>query len=73
MLRRRQSIGEDDMTIEDRFNEQEICIFRYRRLEREVTDPLALCLLHGIIEELEADLQQSREHQAHLTITNTAP
>lgn len=36
--------------------EQEFRIARYRYLEREVTDPLAACLLHGIIEELEAEL-----------------
>jgi hypothetical protein len=35
------------MNNEQRFTEHEIEIARYRRLEREVTDPLALCLLHG--------------------------
>lgn len=33
-------------------------IARYRLLEREVTDPLAAGLIHTIILELEADLQQ---------------
>lgn len=41
--------------------EQEVRIARYRLLEREVTDPLAACLLHDIILELEADLQKDRE------------
>ncbi len=40
--------------------EQQIQIARYRRLEREVTDPLAAHLLHAIIEELEADLRAGR-------------
>ena len=36
-------------------------IERYRLLEREVTDPLATSLIHLIISELEADLQQVSE------------
>ena len=36
-------------------------IERYRLLEREVTDPLATSLIHVIISELEADLQQVSE------------
>lgn len=43
---------------ERNLKEQEFQIARYRRLEREVTDPLAACLLHSIIEELEAELQR---------------
>ncbi len=42
---------------ERQFRELEIQIARYRYLEREVTDPLAACLLHGIVAELEADLK----------------
>ena len=42
-----------------KFREQEVQIARYRVLEREVTDPLAACLLHVIVEELEADLARS--------------
>jgi len=49
------------MMIERKFREQEIQIARYRLLEREVTDPLAACLLHIIISELEADLQKDWE------------
>jgi hypothetical protein len=45
---------------EHQLTEQEFQIARYRQLEREVTDPLALCLLHGIIAELEAELR--RDH-----------
>ena len=40
--------------------ELEIRIARYRFLEREVTDPLAACLLRGIVTELEADLKMKR-------------
>ena len=43
---------------ERQLREQEFQIARYRRLEREVTDPLAACLLHGIIEDLEAELRR---------------
>lgn len=42
---------------ERQLREQEFQIARYRHLEREVTDPLAACLLHSIIEELEAELR----------------
>ncbi|WP_061026028.1 hypothetical protein [Bradyrhizobium sp. CCH5-F6] len=45
---------------EQQLREQEFQIARYRYLEREVTDPLAACLLHGIIEELEAELLRDR-------------
>ncbi len=43
-----------------------IQLSRYRELEREVTDPLAICLLRAIIEELEDDLRKacSRSPQA---------
>jgi hypothetical protein len=43
---------------EHQLREQEFQIARYRRLEREVTDPLAACLLHGIIEDLEKELRR---------------
>jgi hypothetical protein len=46
---------------ERQFIEQEVQIARYRLLEQEVTDPLAACLLHAIVEELEADLRTDRE------------
>jgi hypothetical protein len=42
---------------ERQFRELEIQIARYRFLERQVTDPLAESLLHGIVAELEADLK----------------
>ena len=45
---------------EHQLREQEFQIARYRRLEREVTDPLAACLHQGIIEELEAELRRNR-------------
>ena len=43
---------------EYQLREQEFQIARYRRLEREVTDPLAAGLLHIIIEDLEAGLRK---------------
>jgi hypothetical protein len=44
---------------EHQLREQEVQLGRYRLLQREVTDPLAACLLHSIIEELEADLRRN--------------
>ena len=49
------------MMTERKFREQEVQIARYRLLEREVTDPLAACLLHIIILELEGDFQKDWE------------
>lgn len=48
------------MTIHSHFRQQQVRLARYRDLEREVTDPLALCLLHMIVEELEIDLDSAR-------------
>ena len=45
---------------ERQFRELEVQIARYRHLDREVTDPLAACLLHSIVAELEADLKIKR-------------
>jgi hypothetical protein len=45
---------------ERQFRELEVQVARYRLLEREVTDPLAGCLLHSIVVELEADLKEKR-------------
>ena len=44
-----------------KFREQEVQIARYQFLSREVTDPLAACLLRIIIGELEDDLRRERE------------
>ena len=44
------------MTDAPRDTEQELQIERYRALEREVTDPLALGLLRDIVLELEGKL-----------------
>jgi hypothetical protein len=57
--------GGRDMTIHGDFRQEQIRIARYRDLEREVTDPLALCLLHMILEELEADLENARRPALH--------
>jgi hypothetical protein len=46
---------------ERQFRKLETEIARYRLLEREVTDPLAASLIHVIILELEAELQQGGE------------
>jgi hypothetical protein len=43
------------------FQEQEVQIARFNFLAREVTDPLAVCLLRVIVEELEADLRRDRD------------
>jgi hypothetical protein len=42
------------------FREQQVRIARDRFLECEVTDPLAIRLLHAIVEELESDLRSGR-------------
>jgi hypothetical protein len=49
------------MIPEHQLREQEVRIARYRLLKQEVTDPLAACLLHAILAELEAELQKDRE------------
>ncbi|SDJ62527.1 hypothetical protein SAMN05216338_10572 [Bradyrhizobium sp. Rc2d] len=41
--------------------EHEDQIMRYRMMERDVTDPLALGLLHDIVAELEAALRLANE------------
>jgi len=51
------------MTMHRSFSEFEIDIARYRRLVREVTDPLAVCLLAVVIEDLEAVLEDGREER----------
>jgi hypothetical protein len=48
--------GENAMT-ERQFRDLETQIARCRFLEQEVTDPLAACLVHLMILELEADLR----------------
>ena len=48
------------MMTERQFRELEVQIARYRLLEREVTDPLAECLLRSIVVELETDLRVQR-------------
>ena len=49
-----------DMTIHSHVRQEQVRLERYRDLEREVTDPLARCLLHMIVEELETDLENAR-------------
>ncbi len=50
---------------ERQFRELEVRIARYRLLAREVTDPLAECLLRSIVVELETDLRAERATQSH--------
>ena len=65
--------GKANIMIERKFREQEVQIARYRLLKREVTDPLAACLLHIIILELEADLRKNWEiGQGHCQGNNSA-
>ena len=47
------------MTIHRSSDEFEINIARYRSLAREVTDPLAACLLAVVIGDLEASLLEA--------------
>jgi len=46
------------MIVDHQFKEEEIRITRYRKLAAEVSDPLAICLLRIVLDELEADLQR---------------
>lgn len=46
---------------ERQFKEQEVQIARCLLLGREVTDPLAACLLRAVTEELQAELQKERD------------
>jgi hypothetical protein len=48
------------MTVGSRLDEDEIRIIRYRSLAREVCDPLAVCLLRLVVEELETDFREAR-------------
>ena len=65
--------GKANIMIGRKFREQEVQIARYRLLKREVTDPLAACLLHIIILELEADLRKNWEiGQGHCQGNNSA-
>jgi len=56
---------EGRMMTECQFRELEVRIARYRLLAREVTDPLAECLLRSIVVELETALRVERAAQSH--------
>ncbi|MGX9431182.1 MULTISPECIES: hypothetical protein [Bradyrhizobium] len=45
------------MTDDEQQRELEERVMRYRMMEREVTDPLAIRLLQDIVAEMEADLR----------------
>jgi hypothetical protein len=54
-----------DMTDYNRTaREDKIRITRYRKLEREVTDPFAVCLLRIVVEELEVGLLSEDRQEA---------
>jgi hypothetical protein len=53
-------MGDIAMTDTESGNERRHQVERYRVLKRETTEPLAAILLHDIVLELEADLN---EHQ----------
>jgi hypothetical protein len=53
---------------ERQFKEQEVQITRYRVLSREVTDPLAACLLRAIVQELEAEVRKERDRSGRFRI-----
>jgi hypothetical protein len=54
-------MGDITMTDRESWNERRDQIARYRVLEQETTDPLAVRLLHDIVLELEADLEESAD------------
>jgi hypothetical protein len=53
------------MTDAEDFKERSEQLLRYRAMERESTDPLAVGLLHDIVLELQADLQAVSAGGAH--------
>lgn len=55
------------METRKQMNEFEISIARYRRLAREVTDPLAVCLLEVVIRDLEAGHLKDEEEDGEAT------
>ena len=51
--------GNITMTDSESWDERKNQLARYRVMERETTDPLAARLLHDIVLDLEAQLEQS--------------
>jgi hypothetical protein len=49
------------MTDDEQKQELREKVMRYREMERDVTDPLALGLLHDIVAEMEAALDPSED------------
>jgi hypothetical protein len=54
------SIAERIMDDDEEQRELQYQLMRYRMMERDATDPLALGLLHDIVAELEAALRNAR-------------
>ena len=55
--------GQIAMTDTEDWKERREQLLRYRAMERESTDPLAVGLLHDIVLELQADLRAVSTHE----------
>ncbi len=58
----------DTMTDIERWKERRDEVARYRVMEQEATDPLAAGLLHDIVSELEANLNELADMEAQLIV-----
>ena len=56
------------MADSDLWRERRHRLARYQAMEREATDPLAVGLMHDIVLELEADLNEQADHEAQLIL-----
>ena len=54
-----QNMGDFTMTDSESWKERRNKVARYRAMEQETTDPLAARLLHDIVLDLEAELEES--------------
>jgi hypothetical protein len=52
-------MGDFTMTDSESWKERRNKVARYRAMEQETTDPLAARLLHDIVLDLEAELEES--------------
>jgi hypothetical protein len=60
--------GEITMTDRECWKERRDRVARYRAMEQEATDPLAMGLIHDIVLELESDLNGQAEVEAQLML-----
>ena len=56
------------MADSDLWQERRDRLARYQAMEREATDPLAVGLMHDIVSELEADLNEKADAEAQLIL-----